>query len=294
MEKQVILIDSTFLDKLQACAFQYHISRNLQIVPKDVPTYIEDEARWFIPNEPLEKGDLAHWFFKHYYNSIRDGASFEAAIEIGKASFRERALGKKLDIADTEWVLDCIVESATFYRNDGWIPRIIEQPFIKQLHETEKYKFLYAGQIDLITQTVHGNVVVDHKTYSRWYNPSFLSNQFMSYCWASGLRFLIVNRVGLQKSYDDPAKKHRRPILQYNDNHIKQWEARTIWWMEQLAFYLEENTWPQNPTSCDKFNGCPYKSLCNAESDAVRDWLIQSEFRIGEIWDVSKELEFVK
>jgi len=57
-----------------------------------------------------------------------------------------------------------------------------------------------------------------------------------------------------------------------------------------LNYHMEEDSWPMNLTSCDKYSGCIFQGICEREQ-SVRDYVIERDYKKGEEWDVAKALE---
>jgi len=193
-----------------------------------------------------------------------------------------------LPIEICEEVYKTYSQYAQYYNNDGWFPIAIENPFSKLLFEDTDLCILYEGITDLVTQ----NLIVDHKSSSRRGEPLSLSNQFIGYAWALGINNVIINKVGFQKTLE-PKDKFERYTKSYTKDMIEEWRINTIAWALKLFYHLsnlDEMEQDTNFTSCDKYGGCIYASICETEREA-RSWKIQNNFKIGEEWSPAKELE---
>lgn len=106
---------------------------------------------------------------------------------------------------------------------------------------------------------------------------------------ATGIKTVLINKVGFQKTLSRADRFRRYPLF-YTEYNWKRWQANTIWWGQQYDFYIQTGTWPENRTSCDKYAGCIFQPVCAASSDAAREYIIESQFVVGEDWDPTNVL----
>lgn len=277
--KQALILDATLLGLSASCGEKYNLKQNLLIHPRKTA-------------EPLERGDLTHTFFEEYYNNIKKGLDFDSNIERCVIKCRNKYTEyETVEIEQCEYIIACCVENANFYRFDRWEPLEVEVPFLKSVHEDDKYVYALSGKIDLIanTQTLK-RVPIDHKSYERWFEPQRRDFQFLIYSIVMWSMNLIVNRIGLQKTVA-ANEKHRRVILNYSESLLKNELETIIWWMKNHAWMVENNTYPRNNTSCDKYGGCEYRKVCDAESEQDMQFVIDSQYKRGEPWDVTAVLK---
>jgi hypothetical protein len=69
-----------------------------------------------------------------------------------------------------------------------------------------------------------------------------------------------------------------------DDAQLNEWYDHSMTHILRAREATEENYFPMNTTSCDKFGGCMYKNVCS-KSPAVRDRFLDADFRKGEKWD---------
>jgi hypothetical protein len=119
--------------------------------------------------------------------------------------------------------------------------------------------------------------------------PSSLSNQFIGYCYALETDRIIVNKIGFQKSLP-PKDRFQRYILNIDKARIAEWRENTLYWIQQYLSWRDDDYWPMNLTSCDKYSGCIFKRICETDPES-RDWKIQKDFTTVPRWDVAKSLE---
>jgi hypothetical protein len=78
--------------------------------------------------------------------------------------------------------------------------------------------------------------------------------------------------------------------LTIDDARIQEWIENTTQWCARILESQENNSWPMNLTSCDKYSGCIYSSLCESDPES-RIYKIERDFKVSEPWDVAHELE---
>jgi hypothetical protein len=304
IQQKILSIDATILNTFQSCArkTKYSFIDNIRPVEKE---------------ESLERGDLIHKMLEVYYslqlkNFDFDTEVWKEIISSGLAlkdhqtsvpnltshqdivSFSVqvgRYFSTKMDLPSEE-IDESIYqfkEYCNYYQHDSWSPLAVEEVGSKILFENEDYKFIYNFKVDLVAEK--GNIIApfDHKTSKRRVEPTSLSNQFIGYCYGLGMNNIVVNKIGFQKTLS-PAQRFNRYILTIDDERINEWINNTTYWCTQLIAARESGTWPMNLTSCDKYSGCIYSSLCETDPDS-RLYKIERDFKIGEDWDVAKRLE---
>lgn len=291
---KIINIDSSILNTIQQCARKTHYSyiENLQPQKKD---------------EALEKGDLMHKMLEVYYSMrLDDGANERSAlweelitlagiVPNGDPVHRGIEAGiyfaSQMSIASdvSEEVVDQFKSYCEFYQYDEWHPVAVEEVGNKVLYESDDVKIVYNFKIDLVAEK--GRIVIpfDHKTGSRRQEPSSLSNQFIGYCYGLSTSNILVNKIGFQKSLK-PAERFQRFVLPVDSTRIQEWINNSIYWTLQWNKFLEEDYFPMNLTSCDKYSGCIFKRVCESDPD-TRAWKIERDFIKVADWDVSKSLE---
>lgn len=276
-----MVLDSQVLNGIQGCMYRYNLSfvRNLTATEK---------------SEPLESGDLLHTVFKVYYllkikrPDLHHDRATEVALDFGRAY--SGTLTQATDSSDE--VLHHASEYFNFYENDSLIPKHVEQSFSIVLYENEEedFRVVYQGVVDLIAEyTQNGRsyeVGIDHKSTRRNSDPSYLalSNQFRGYYKSLNLDEFLVNKVGFQKTLK-PKDRFLRHWLSFNAGALDEWVKNTVWWAQHLAFCTDNDTYPQNFTSCDKFFGCKFREACSSSPGEEREFILDRDFITKEKWD---------
>jgi hypothetical protein len=301
-EKKIISFDSQVLNTIQACAakFNFQFQQNLQL---------PDKA------EPLERGDLLHKLFEVYYGCIGKCARLDSDVytfldgnevrtfdptpmfgcsplEIAKFSVdlaTMHATKMQLGPGEVDETLYQFNEYVKHYCTDSWHPLAVEETGAKVLYEDDDIQMIYTFKIDMVAE--QGNFVCawDHKSSQRRSNPSSLSNQFTGYAWGLGMQHILVNKIGFQKTLK-PSERFQRDILSYSKGQIDEWVRNSVWWGHMLNHFIENKTFPQNLTSCDKYSGCIYSRICESDP-SLRENIVDRFYKIGETWDPTKHLE---
>lgn len=286
MRKNIIL-DSQILNSIQACPLKTDLSFNKDLRPNITAT-------------PLEEGDLLHKMMESYYSQLKDcldnsivydnekfKSTLEQAISAGEAHYLTLSISPK----EASDVIYQFKENITFHRLDGWKILEVEKAFIKELYKDNNLGIFLTGKIDVIVDIPNFGVsVVDHKSSKRNQDPDPLSNQFTLYSWATDLKKVMINRVGFQKTLT-PEERFRRQPLYYTDEQTERWLLNTIWWCKFYYFCLENDSWPENRTSCDKFGGCIFSKVCQSATEEGRINRLKSDFTKSEKWDITRHLK---
>ena len=263
--------------------------------------------------EPRERGEsLERGLLLHHMLEINEGLRCdlvdlksetwqklqEIGILLGAEPFEEfairaaRLLATKMDISTTEIeeVIFQFEEYIKYYKDDPWETLAIESVGSKLLYEDMEYKILYTFKIDRLAKKDNLIVPWDYKTSKRRQITSSLSNQFIGYAWATGSNYVIVDKIGFQKTLA-PNERFQRIFLSYDNERIEEWIKNSIFWALQYARLLKEpQTSTMNLTSCDKYGGCIFRPVCEKGASA-RSWIIERDYKVKEIWDPAKVLE---
>jgi PD-(D/E)XK nuclease superfamily protein len=296
-QQKILSIDATILNTYQSCArkTQYSFIDNLRRPEKE---------------EALERGDLIHKMLEVFYSLQLKNFDFDTEVwkEILQSGIKApanrahgtivefaitvgRYFSTKMDLGfeDIEESIFQFREYANYYQHDSWSPLAVEEVGSKILFEDDNYKFIYNFKIDLVAE--QGKIIApfDHKTSRRRQEPSSLSNQFIGYCYGLGLNNIVVNKIGFQKTLS-PQQRFNRFILTIDDARINEWINNTVSWCKKIIESRDEENWPMNLTSCDKYSGCVYSGLCETDPES-RMYKIERDFKVDKPWDVAKELE---
>lgn len=284
--RENIILDSQILNSIQMCPLRTDLSFNKDLRP-------------LITAEPLESGDLLHKMMESYYSDLMIGGTtitydnerFKQAVDKAIGVGELHSVELSILPATVSEIIYQFAENIKYHRMDGWKILEVEKPLIKELYKDDNLGIFLSGKIDVIADIPRvGISVVDHKSSKRNQDPDPLSNQFSLYSWATGLKYVLINRVGFQKTLT-PEKRFVRQQLFYTTGQLQRWEQNTIWWAKFYYFCLKNNSWPENRTSCDKFGGCIFTDICSSATEEGRTQKMISNFIVGPKWDVTKILK---
>ena len=265
-----LLLDSQILSSVQSCGWNFYAK------------FIENYRPTGIVNRSMSLGTLTHEVLHSYYeHQIKTGEKdMERAINI----VRPHSPNIVEDALDSEMVFGVLRKYHNYYIGDEWAPQYAEEARTKILFEDEDYVIGYVVKIDLV---VNGSEFkgwpVDHKTESRYSEPRKNSNQFAGYCWYTGSNNIWVNKIGFTKTATDD-RRFRRYLLAYDPEQLKEWVDNAVFWAKQLIIYMQDNNYPKNFTSCDKFSGCTFRPVCEA-TPGSRTFILRSLFKVGPQWN---------
>lgn len=292
---KILNVDSSILNTIQNCArkAQYSHIYNLQPHEKD---------------EALEKGDLMHKMLETYYSlHLDNGPDMESGlwqelvqlagitpsmsdpVQVGIQAGIYFASMMSIPSTISEEVVDQFQAYCEFYRHDEWHPIAVEEVGSKIMYQDNDLTIVYNFKIDLIAERGRTIMPWDHKTGSRRHTPSSLSNQFIGYCYALGANYIMINKIGFQKSLK-PAERFQRFPLPIASDRIQEWVENSIHWAVEYSRHQDDNYFPMNFTSCDKYSGCIFQHICEADPE-TRATKMERDFVQVEPWDVAKALE---
>ena len=306
MTQQIVTLDSQILNLTSLCKRKTKYTIIDSIAPAEKA-------------EALERGDLMHKMLE-VYEGLRCNIArlrsdtWRDLAEAGLVVFDEetgalvrnednkdpfnfairagRFFATKMDLGadEIEEVIYQFTEYIEYYRDDPWETLDLESVGTKLLYEDEDLKLLYTFKIDRLAKRERIIAPWDYKTSKKRSETSSLSNQFIGYAWATGSYYVIVDKIGFQKTLSR-SERFQRIILSYDQERIDEWVSDSIYWAREYAALLRnpENA-PRNLTSCDKYSGCIFKTICE-HSPSSRDWIIERDYRVVETWDPSKVLE---
>ena len=275
-------MDMSQYDMFIMCPFRY---RNRYKLNLDSPS----------KNDALERGTLIHLGCEIYYSALQSGAKYEYAVESALLKMREAfVMESDLDNNEAAHLLDTMEQYFDYWRVADQNIQIlgVEEPFMYLLYEDDDMKIYMTGKIDLrISDNKYENLPYDHKSFSRSGPVNQLSNQFKNYCNAMKSNYIIVNRIGLQKTLK-PHEKFLRVPITYDHLVIESWKTNVI---KNIMNYIQceaENYWPTNETACFAFNRqCEYYDVCTSSGEEAKKFKLLSNFKKIPAWDVTKVLK---
>jgi len=244
----------------------------------------------------MERGSLIHLGNEIYYQALKDGLGYDAAVGMALSKIREA--GVVTTDLDNDIINRCVDVMEEYY--DHW--RIadqsfeiieVEQPFMYELFTNDEVRIFLTGKIDLITSdNKYTNEPMDHKSYDRSYEVGRMVNQFKCYAVATKSNYLTVNKIGFQKTLK-PHEKFLRPRLTFDPLILEEWKQNVITTlMNSYLSCVAENKWPMNETSCEKYNRrCEFYEICDSSGLPAKNWKINSEYIKISPWDVTQVMK---
>jgi hypothetical protein len=276
-----ILMDMSMYDMFLLCPERF---KNRYKLHKELP----QKAK------PLDRGTLIHVGQEFYYEGVKAGKKFEDRVAESLMKMKEAyVISSDIPKEEFNFLLDTMEENWDHWRfqDESLVIHEVEKSFIKVIYEDEEIRIALSGKIDLfVSDNKDEFYPIDHKSMERNRETLRLSNQFRCYCYATGSKYLLVNKVGLQKSLK-PHEKFLRVPITYDDLMLEQWKDNVIL---NIMHYLEceaTGKWPMNETSCDKFNRkCEYYEVCESSGMEAKQFKILNNYITVDPWDVTKIL----
>lgn len=303
--KKIVTLDSQILNTIQLCETRAKYAFIDNIAPLEKA-------------EALERGDLMHKILE-VYESLRchlvnpESETWRAigGIERNANETNEqyavragRMLSTKMDLGaqEIEEVIFQFQEYVKFYQNDTWETLAVESVGSKVLHEDDSLQILYSFKIDRLSRRDTIIAPWDYKTSKKRTDVSSLSNQFLGYAWATDSNYVVVDKIGFQKTLK-PEERFQRILLAYDQDRIDEWVRNSVHWAKKYARLLEKVANPENfftpeliemnLTSCDKYSGCIFRPICD-KGPHSREWIIKRDYKVSERWDPASVLEGTK
>jgi hypothetical protein len=288
-----IILDASKIDLFETCPARYNFRHNHN---KGLPLIHKAKA--------LDLGSLAHGGLEVYYRMLGEQAHYNDRMSACLMKIRELSSDpseSNIEPDEVQVLLSAIEQSCDYWRaedENSLEVLAIEQPFAYELYTDDTVRIIISGKIDLLVNfkgigrnASYEGLPIDHKTFSRDSMLLRKSNQFINYCNAVGSNYLVVNRIGLQKTLKAEEKFKRLP-LSYDPIYINDWKQNLIKMiMQEYISCVTEDYWPEKPTSCFKFNRlCEYYSICDSSGEDAKINKLENEYVTNKIWDVTEGL----
>ena len=277
-KRKTLIVNSHALDDYCTCPRRYYFTNIRRIEP---------QAGY----RPFTRGSAITELLAWFYRTKIQGRKIDILTEPEKILQRF-----DLEEKDARHIESRFITYLTHYRNESWIPKIVEVSkvleetstgtgFSKVLYEDDNYLFVIEGEPDMIVQTSSSAKqlqVVDHKSESRR-NPLYLfSNQFRCYCWATEIDIMTVNYFGLQET-GNPKDWFRRESHSFTKNDIQLWKNDTINWMYKICQSIWSNNFNRSWQCTGKYGTCVFHHLCESSHlPFIEEAMIKKEFKTRE------------
>ena len=151
--------------------------------------------------------------------------------------------------------------------------------------------YLLCGHLDKVVSHSGALFVMDHKTSQSTLSSSYFdqyspNNQMTLYSLASRvilnapIKGVIINAAQLMLDYEKtgtPGARFVRGVTYRTPDQLQEWLADLRFWLDSAEHYAMTNYFPMNDTSCDKFGGCRFRTICS-KSPGVREQFLRSDF----------------
>jgi len=294
MPKTNIVFSASSLKLFKHCKKKFKYAH---LMRKTVPVHEKPRA--------LDLGTLGHIGMEMYFNQLAEGIHFNDRIHNALMKIKATAADasvSNVDITEELPILEnAFTQSCEFWRFEDEHLEIlaIETPFDYILFEDEFIRIIISGKVDLLVNkpamgggASYTNLPYDHKFISRDFPSDRLDDQFINYTIPTGSNFLIVNKVGMQKTLK-PEEKYKRIPLSYDPLIVQQWKDNTIETIvNEYLNSVVKDSFPMNEGSCRKYGRlCEFYDVCNSSGEAAKAFKLDSQYSDREPWDKYAEGE---
>lgn len=304
-----IILDATTLTTLQACPRKCDYRFNHLLVNQNGKS------------NSLECGSLVHVILEYYNKALMAGANRNEALKEGflqadyyihgcadcishiNDNYPECKKHKDNDFVGmvntpeestkneigSSFVIQTMHEYFDYYRNDSFPVLGVEETRGMIIYEDDDLRVLWKAKFDLVVDTDHGYMSIDHKTMKQRRETQSLDNQFMGQCILLGTRSVMIDKIGFQKSLKQD-EKFQRVIINYTHSRLDEWRHEIVpYYARMYAAYQETGYWPPNYTQCEsKYGCCDFKQICESDS-SMRELVMNTSYSKGKVWDVNND-----
>jgi hypothetical protein len=283
-DKVIISLDSQVLSSMQTCPTYYAYRHVLNMKPRKIslaaiglPT---DQPKAERKSSSLALGLVAHDALKVHYEQIRAGNKPSDFLPLVLSRIESSGEENELTQKERQHIFQMYVEYVAKYENERFEVLAVEEFFQKLLYEDDNYIVYYTGITDLVVGIQDLVMPYDHKTFSSYFKPHGLENQFQGYAWALGVSTICVNRIGLNAKLGT----FERILFSYSPEQLEEWKTNVVLTIQDALVQQESGFYRKNYEACGNYGGCRYKRLCTADPNH-RDYLIRNEYEEVEPWD---------
>jgi hypothetical protein len=274
---------------------------------------------WSQPEDSvhLRFGIEIHLAFQGYEIHRANGMSHADAMrEVVKAAYistfdwRPSATNKRMEkaihyknreslIRTIVWYLEHYrVDVATTYiREDGRPAVELSFQYELETGPNDNQPYVLCGHLDRVVDYNGGLFVMDYKTTQQsisdyWFQQFSPNNQMSLYTIAGKIvlntmiKGVIIEGIQLLVA----ESKFVRGITHRTEDQMSEWLQDLDNFFAQAELYAQDDYWPMNDTSCDKFGGCAFREICG-KSPGVREKWLEKDFtklEDGERWNPLK------
>jgi len=283
--------DSTSISLFKTCPRKYHYTIILGYVSRITPP-------------PLAFGIHLHTLFQEWYKLILQVDKHTALLRIVKLA---GLLGETLPSGDTARSKESLVRTIVWYLDHFWDDKVktiilpngqpaVEHHFKLQIMEYMGGPVYICGHIDRLVSWDSAIWACDYKSTKYALNQQFFdkfkpSTQIPLYVTATHLtqgesfptaHGAIIDGIQLGVNFT----RFARMPISFSPEEIDEYIQSLQYWIRQAMNACEENIFPSNEESCDKYGGCAFRDIC-AKPPARREAFLKGNFTT-QLWDPLK------
>jgi len=270
-EKFILQLDSSQLEQYMICplSWYYKYFENIRL-----GTAVRKKAP--------DMGTIEHKLLEHFYTALGEGKSRYAAANIAQSKLIEEDAFTKLNLREEavflkkrfmQYVMHYDERDFNFVKSStGEVGT--EVGFAKTLYENEECLYIVTGRFDGLVETGSGTAWVDHKTQGREMDLYPFNPQFLTYAWATGLEWGIINYIRMHQEYDKNKTFKKQPIM-FPKHLVKSWEVKMLRIFREIhdkfldpillqaRFYYDRNE--ESCAGAFKSKPCQFCQLCEID-----------------------------
>lgn len=277
--------DSTSLGYLKTCARKYYY----QIIEGWRPRAESIHLRF---------GAELHWAFEAYDKEIAQGIKHDDAVWDVVRELMIRTVD--FESNHPKKTRQSLVRTVVWYldqNKDGPKPVMLRngKPAVEQTFKFPVQEpYVLCGHLDKIVDLDGAPYVMDYKTRYTFWNAAWEpDNQMTLYSIAgssileSPVRGVIIDMITFKTKDGEIIPEFKRDITQRTPDQLDEWMSSLDYWFKQAENFADGEYWPMNDTSCDKYGGCAFRSVCS-KSPAARKAFLKADFIQEEPWNPLK------
>lgn len=252
----------------------------------------------------LDFGIALHEGLESFYRRQDKGLDFESNVLATVEQLMKHPLRQNIDsyedpLRNSKSLVALTLAYLDNYQNDpqatkkfgdGTLGVELHFQFESNLKSCSGEMFSFAGHIDRLVESKFGLgvFVLDHKTtgmaltdhYFSQYNPDTQMTLYTiagEVCYSTPLNGVIVDAINVKTG------EFARQMTLRSKEYCNEWLEEQRLWLTLAEFFATKGQWPQNDKSCNKYSGCPFKSVCTAPR-GLRAQILKEDFT-KRVWD---------
>lgn len=150
---------------------------------------------------------------------------------------------------------------------------------------------LYCGHIDRLVSYAGGYYIQDQKTTKSTISPSFFekfnpNTQLTGYPFAGAIMYkmpikgVVIDAAQIAVGFT----RFERGFTARTQAQLEEWRVDALDTIHKVREATVKSYFPMNRSSCDKFGGCAFRTVCS-RSPEVRPQFLKAEFKQREGWN---------